>query len=52
MAVGLIVARGGRCLRRRLVCVGPGSLGAGSEAAGRVRPEIGEAQIPLPLQGD
>lgn len=23
-----------------------------SEAAGRLRPEIGEAQIPWPLQGD
>lgn len=32
--------------------LGPRYLQRISEAAGRLRPEIGEAQIPLPLQGD
>jgi hypothetical protein len=32
--------------------LGPRYLQRISEAAGRLRPEIGDAQIPLPLQGD
>lgn len=47
-------ALGGRKAKGPAVAarLGPRYLQRISEAAGRLRPEIGEAQIPLPLQGD